>query len=53
MEKEEGGRRRDGGRKQVHLRAKFICVKLNVGGLVLTKHSVDKKVYLEIGWEEM
>lgn len=42
---EEGG--------QVHLRAKFIRVMLNVGGLVWNKHGVEGKVYLEIGWREM
>lgn len=49
----EGKRKRSGGGEQVHLRAKFIRVMLNVGGLVLNKHGVDRKVYLEIGWKEM
>lgn len=30
--------------------AKFICVMLKVGSLALNKHSVDRKVYLEMGW---
>lgn len=40
MGDEKGGR--------VHLCAKFICVILTVGGLILNKHSADRKDF-EIG----